>query len=149
MINWASIDWSLIASIATAVGVLVAAYGLRESRQIAQTEFEDSLDQQYRELAKDIPVDALIGKIVTSDKKEFTRELIYNYLDLCNEQLFLRKKKRVRLDTWLDWSAGIKSHLEKVEFQTVWQEIKTESSGTFSFLEKLEQRKFVGDPAQW
>jgi hypothetical protein len=146
---WALIDWTLVASIVTAIGVFVAAYGLRESRQIAQTEFEDSLDQQYRELAKDIPVDALIGKMVASDKKEFTRELIYNYLDLSNEQVFLRKKKRIRLDTWLDWSGGIKSHLGKVEFQAVWQEIKMESAGTFTFLEKLEQQNFISDPARW
>lgn len=143
------IDWASIASIATAVAVFIAAFELRESQKIAQTQFEDSLDQQYRELAKGIPVDALIGKTVSEDKKEPTRELIYNYLDLCNEQIFLRKKKRIREDTWLDWCSGIKSHLQKVEFQTVWREVKAESPGTFTFLEKLEQTDFNGDPTKW
>lgn len=143
------IDWTSVASIATAIGVLVAAYELRETQKIAQTEFEDSLDQQYRELARGIPVDALIGKTVSDDKKELTRELIYNYLDLCNEQVSLRQKKRIRKDSWLDWSAGIKSHLQKIEFQSVWEEIKIESPGTFTFLEKLEQTQYNKDPAQW
>ena len=119
------------------------------SSKIAQSEFEDSIDQQYRELAKDIPVDALIGKTVDEDKAEFTRELIYNYLDLCNEQIFLRKKKRVRKDTWVDWCAGIKSNLSKSEFEKVWTEIKRESPKTFTFLEKLEKTQFTEDPVKW
>jgi len=144
-----SIDWDSIVSIFTAVGVLVAAFQLRVSSKIAQSEFEDSIDQQYRELAKDIPVDVLIGKAVSEDKKEFTRELIYNYLDLCNEQVFLRKKKRVRKDTWVDWCLGIKSNLAKIEFNEVWSEIKQEAPGTFTFLEKLESSKFTDDPINW
>ena len=144
-----NIDWNSIVSIFTAIGVLVAAFQLRVSSKIAQSEFEDSIDQQYRELAKGIPVDALIGKTVSSDKIEFTRELIYNYLDLCNEQIFLRKKKRVRKDTWADWCSGIESNLGKSEFRKVWSEIKLESPKTFTFLEKLEESKFKEDPIKW
>ena len=144
-----SIDWNSIVSIFTAIGVMVAAFQLRVNSKIAQSEFEDSIDQQYRQLAKDIPVDALIGKTVPVDKAEFTRELIYNYLDLCNEQIFLRKKKRVRKDTWTDWCSGIESNLNKAEFEKVWAEVKCESPKTFTFLEKLEESKFKEDPAKW
>ena len=144
-----NIDWNSIVSIFTAIGVLVAAFQLRVSSKIAQSEFEDSIDQQYRELAKGIPVDALIGKSVSSDQVMLTRELIYNYLDLCNEQVFLRKKKRVRMDTWVDWCSGIKSNLGKTEFEKVWAEIKVESPSTFTFLEKLEESNFAEDPINW
>jgi len=144
-----TIDWNSLVSICTAVGVLVAAFQLRVSSKIAQTEFEDSIDQQYRELAKGIPVDALIGKTVREEKSELTRELIYNYLDLCNEQIFLRKKKRVRKDTWVDWCTGIELNLEKKEFKKVWAEIKLESPKTFTFLEKLETSQFKEDPLTW
>jgi len=147
--NSMNIDWNSIVSIFTAIGVLVAAFQLRVSSKIAQSEFEDSIDQQYRELAKGIPVDALIGKTVSSDKIELTRELIYNYLDLCNEQIFLRKKKRVRRDTWVDWCSGIESNLSKSEFKKVWSEIKAESPKTFTFLEKLEKSNFKEDPIKW
>jgi len=144
-----NVDWNSIVSIFTAIGVLVAAFQLRVSSKIAQSEFEDSIDQQYRELAKGIPVDALIGKTVSNDKVELTRELIYNYLDLCNEQIFLRKKKRVRKDTWVDWCSGIESNLSKSEFKKVWSEIKLESPKTFTFLEKLEKSNFKEDPIKW
>ena len=85
-----NMDWNSLVSIATAAGVLIAAFQLRISSKIAQSEFEDSIDQQYRSLARGIPVDALIGKSVAEDKRELTRELIYNYLDLCNEQMTYR-----------------------------------------------------------
>ncbi len=149
MIKGLSVDWNSVVSVFTMLGVLVAAFQLRVSSKIAQSEFEDSIDQQYRELAKGIPVDALIGKEVPQDKKEFTRELIYNYLDLCNEQIFLRKKGRVRIDTWIDWCSGIESNLKKTEFQTVWAEVKSEAPQTFSFLEKLDALGFAGDPKNW
>ena len=80
-----------IASIATAIGICIVAWQIRESRKLAQTSFEDDLDQQYRNLSMGIPVDALIGKPV-DDKNGKIREIIYNYLDLCNEQIYLRKK---------------------------------------------------------
>ncbi|GHA16313.1 hypothetical protein GCM10008090_27650 [Arenicella chitinivorans] len=144
-----NIDWNSLVSVATAVGVLIAAFQLRTSSKIAQSEFEDSIDQQYRALARGIPVDALIGKSVSNDKKEMTRELIYNYLDLCNEQIFLRRKKRIRKDTWVDWCAGIESNLAKLEFEEVWSEVKKEAPQTFTFLERLEKDRFKGDPTKW
>ena len=144
-----SVDWNSIVSIFTAVGVLLAAFQLRVSSKIAQSEFEDSIDQQYRELTKGIPVDALIGKSVSEEKKELTRELIYNYLDLCNEQTFLRKNKRVRKETWVDWCSGIESNLAKIEFDSIWAEIKREAPRTFTFLELLEKSQFKDDPAKW
>lgn len=144
-----NIDWDSLVSVATAIGVLVAAFQLRTNSKIAQSEFEDSIDQQYRDLARGIPVDALIGKSVSEDKKEMARELIYNYLDLCNEQVFLRRKKRVRKDTWVDWCAGMEANLSKQEFEKVWSEVKIEAPQTFTFLERLEKNKFIGDPLKW
>jgi hypothetical protein len=141
--------WNTIAAIATAIGVAVATWQIRESRKLSQSSFEDSLDQQYRQLAHGIPVDALIGKNVDRSVEGETRELIYNYLDLCNEQTFLRKKNRIVKDTWCDWCSGIKSHLDKPAFKAVWDEVKMESPGAFSFLEKLESEGFINDPRTW
>lgn len=142
-------DWATIASVATAIGVAIGVWQIREASNLAQAQFEDSLDQQYRDLAHGIPVDALIGKAVKHHQAYETRELIYNYLDLCNEQIFLRKKKRVRRDTWHDWCSGIKANLNKQAFQAVWIEVKQEAPGTFSFLEQLETLNFKTDPCAW
>lgn len=142
-------DWNTIAAIATAIGVAIAAWQIHENGKLAQSTFEDTLDQQYRELSRDIPVDVLIGKPVTEEKREEVRELIYNYLDLSNEQIFLRKKGRVCKETWQDWCAGIRNHLDKVAFKEVWDEIKAEAASSFTFLERLEQSGFKADPRDW
>jgi hypothetical protein len=137
-----------IASIATALGVAVAAWQIWESRSLAQTTFEDSLEQQYRNLAMQIPVDVLLGKTIAEEKKSEIREIIYNYLDLCNEQIYLRVKKRVRKNRWKDWQDGIKQHLKNPSFIEVWEEIKKESPLSFTFLTKLEECDFNCDPAK-
>ena len=142
-------DWGVIASCATAIGVAFAAWEIRQGWKLSQTEFEDSLDQQYRSLSMVIPVDALIGKAIASEKRNIAREAIYNYLDLSNEQIFLRKRGRIQKDTWDDWCSGIESHLTKVAFKEVWDEVKKEAPSTFSFLEKLEIKGFKDDPINW
>ena len=139
--------WNTIASIATAIGVCIAAWQIWESRKLSQTSFEDGLDQQYRNLAMDIPVDALIGKSV-NDKNGRLREIIYNYLDLCNEQIYLRGKKRISKTRWKDWNIGIKDTLSKPAFKVVWDEIKSTAPNTFTALECLEKNKFDIDPAE-
>ncbi len=52
-------------------------------------------------------MDALIGKPI-NDKKDGLREIIYNYLDLCNEQTYLRQIKRISKNRWQGWNEGIK-----------------------------------------
>ena len=148
-------NWNTLASLATAIGVCIAACGvciaawqIWESEKLHQTSFEDGLDQQYRKLAMDIPVDALIGKPI-NDKKEKLREIIYNYLDLCNEQTYLRRKKRVSKDRWKKWNDGIKDNLSKPAFKEVWNEIKDEAPTAFTALDRLEKDEFQIDPAKW
>lgn len=142
-------NWDTLASLATALGVGIAVWQLHENAKMTQSTFEDSLDQQYRALSMAIPVDALIGKAVPEERKEAVRELIYNYLDLSNEQVFLRQRNRISKDTWRDWCVGIKSNLQKTAFREVWVEIKEEAPGSFSFLEKLEKHDFAVDPRKW
>lgn len=144
-----SLFLDIFVSFLTFLGICVAVWQLVLSRRIAQSQFEDSIDQQYRDLAREIPVDALIGKHVKEEEKYKIRELIYNYLDLSNEQVSLRAKKRINKDVWPDWCTGIKENLAKPEFKLVWEEIKREAPGSFSFLEKLENKNFNNDPENW
>jgi len=141
-------NWDTVASLATAIGVCIAAWQIWESRKLAQTSFEDGFDQQYRKLAMNVPVDALIGKPI-NDKKDDLREIIYNYLDLCNEQTYLRQKKRVSKHRWKEWNDGIKDNLSKPAFKVVWNEIKDKAPTTFTALDSLEKGEFKIDPAKW
>ena len=138
-----------ISSIATAIGVIFAAWQIWENRQLSQAKFEDSFDQQYRELSYKIPVDVLIGKSIEEGEEKEARESVYNYLDLCNEQIFQRHKKRISKDRWHEWNSGIKQNIERPFFLKIWTEVKEEAGGTFSYLERLEKDKYKTDPISW
>ena len=94
-----------------------------------------------------IPVDALIGEPINVKKDEL-REIIYNYLDLCNEQTYLRQKKRIGKNRWKEWNDGIRDNLSKPAFKEVWDEIKDKAPNTFTALELLEKGEFKIDPAK-
>ena len=148
-----SIDsWGDVAAIATVVGLILsliaAARRVRELGKLNQAQFEDSLDKEYRKIIRGIPMDALLGKTVKGDNPEL-RELLYNYLDLCNGQIYLRKIGRVGDKRWQDWRDGIKHNLSLPEFAKVWKEVKREALGTFTWLERLEQESFGIDPINW
>lgn len=142
-------NWDSIASIATAIGVFVAAWQLWENRKLTGAAFEDSFDQQYRELSYLIPVNALLGKSLDDVKKDQARESVYNYLDLCNEQIYQRTKGRISEERWRAWASGIDSNLSRPFFMEVWDEVKENAPSTFSFLERLEKNGFSTDPAKW
>ena len=90
----------------------------------------------------------MIGQTVNEDKKEYVRELIFNYLDLSNEQIYYRTINRISSSTWKGWSGGIEAHLKKPAFQLVWDEIKNEGNCGFTFLERLE-KDYGSDPVNW
>lgn len=134
-----------IAAVIAAISLGISAFQTRLSRRIAETAFEDSIDQQYRDLAKEIPVDVLIDS--STDLSNDAREAIFNYLDLCNQQIYLRAKGRVSEDRWIDWRDGIKENLNKKGFLLIWTEIKDKAS--FSYLNRLESETFKSDPIRW
>ena len=149
-----NIDWNALGSIATAIGSIATALGvifgawqIRLSKKQAQATFEDHFDQQYRVLTMEIPVDVLIGKIPRKEEENQVRELIYNYLDLTNEQVYLRAKGRITRLTWNSWCSGIKAHLARPAFKMVFDEVKQNSG--FTYLEKLIAQNYEVDPIAW
>jgi hypothetical protein len=142
-------DINTLSSIATAIGVLVAATQLWASRQQATTQFEDSLAQDYRAILRKIPIQALLGEDLSDEEYKNNLDNFYYYIDLTNEQVFLRKVKRLRRDTWLNWCDGIRSNLSRPTFHRAWEEIKERSDNNFQELRKLEKGNFKSDPASW
>ena len=143
-------EWAgTIASVATAIGVLIAAWQLWEARRQGRTEFEDGLAREYREIAQRIPVDALLGGEL--DEKTFAASLndFYSYVDLSNEQVFLRMNRRVSKQTWDNWANGIRANLARAAFRRAWEHIKARAPDNFEELKRLEKQTFRGDPAQW
>ena len=91
----------------------------------------------------------MLGKPLGDGKEDQAREAVYNYLDLCNEQVYQRAKDRISKERWNEWSSGIKANLSRPFFLSVWIEVKESASGSFSFLERLENEGFKADPITW
>lgn len=142
-------EWiSAIASVVAACGVFLAFWQLRMSKNIAQLEFEDSLAREYRELAANIPTKALLGVEISENEFQESFDEFYRYIDLTNEQVSLRQRGRIKLETWDNWRSGIKSNLELAPFKRAWGEIKN-SSKSFQELRRLEKENFDADPISW
>ena len=158
------LDLSFWADIATVVGVIVVIYQVWQLNKTSRTTFEDGLNKEYRDLVSRIPVDVLMGMSFRDipDKRKCgvkgceVRERIYNYLDLCNEQVYLRKVGRVSKKCWENWRAGIEDNLSssrpcrspRPAFKEVWDEVKNRDRCTFSHLKQLEDGEFR-DPKPW
>jgi hypothetical protein len=146
-------DWfntiQAIASVATAIGVFVAAAQLRTTKQQTRTQFEDDLTKQYREIARQLPIEALLGEELGDGKQREALPTFYRYIDLSNEQTFLRLNGRVSEETWYDWCDGMKSHFTRPAFKRAWEEIKVRAHGSFEELRRLEADGFTGDPQRW
>ncbi|WP_223453798.1 hypothetical protein [Pseudomonas sp. GL-RE-19] len=137
-----------MASVVAACGVFLAFWQLRMSKNIAQLEFEDSLAREYRELAANIPTKALLGVELSENEFQKSFDEFYRYIDLTNEQISLRQRGRIKIETWENWLSGIKSNLELAPFKRAWDEIKN-SSKSFQELRRLEKENFDSDPMSW
>lgn len=137
------------ASLATAIGVLVAAYQIRLTRQLSRTQFEDDLTKQFREIIRRIPIEALLGEELSEEAYDRTRDDFFRYIDLSNEQVFLRRNDRVSARTWKLWCEGIKAFLSRPAFGRAWGEFKDKSPDTFKELRRLEREGYKIDPYEW
>jgi hypothetical protein len=142
-------DLSAVGSIATAVAVFVAAWQVRKNTQQAKTDFEDNLSREYRDVARSIPVRAHLGQELGKEEFEQAFPWLYQYIDLTNEQIFLRMNGRISKATWLNWVDGMKSNLGRPAFTQAWARIKEGSSGSFAELRRLEASGFENDPRKW
>jgi hypothetical protein len=144
-----TLEWTAAGSIATALAVLVAAWQLYRGTLQARTHFEDDLSREYRELARDIPVRAYLGEELAPDEFEQAFPRLYQYLDLTNEQIFLRMNGRISRATWLNWRDGIESNLGRVAFGHAWTRVKKGAASSFTELRRLEASGFSEDPRTW
>ena len=138
----------ILAAIATVVGIPIVLFQLYLHSCQSVSTFEDQLTHEYRQIAAKIPVMAFLGQDFEPEKYTDVREQIYNYLDLSNEQVFLRQMGRISTKTWTYWRDGIKSNLDRKLFAQVWSDIKTYDNKQFQELQRLEKH-FDIDPITW
>lgn len=128
---------SALSSIATAIGVAVAAYQLLITRRQATTTFEDTLNTQYRQAIERLPIEALFGEPLKEQAQSGLLPHFYRYFDLCNEQAFLFSLGRVSEKTWKNWEEGIKGNMARPAFQAAWNEVARRARGDFELLREL------------
>lgn len=117
--------------------------------QQSQTQFEDSLAKEYRDLIQRIPVKALLGEKLNLKEFEEAKPVLFYYINLTNDQIFLRSKGRISEEVWKDWQGGIRYNLTKLSaFKKIWEEIE-ENSESFSELRRLKDENFNSDPIKW
>ena len=123
-----------LAAIATAVGVLIAGRQLNLTKQQSVTAFEDQLSEQYRAIARCLPVKALLGESLSQEEHTKALSDFYHYFDLSNEQAYLHSQGRIRPGTWKEWREGIEQNLERPAFEHAWREISTRAPKSFNDL---------------
>jgi hypothetical protein len=132
-----------------ALGAILIFVQICLSKKQSREQFEDSLNKEYRKIIHNIPLNILFGKILSDSNVENSLDDFLEYFDLCNEQAFLRKQKRISESTWCFWVDGIKSNFLRPTFMQAWEIIKTKAPNDFNELRKLEQSDFSDDPANW
>jgi len=142
-------EYVFLAPYATSIGVVVAMFQIWKNTLQSKTTFEDSLSKEYREIIRAIPYNALIGATLTEEEKNKAFNEIYNYMDFCNEQIFLRKNGRVRKSTWLNWQSGMKMNFTLPIFEEASQNVFNELSDIFEELRRVKDTKFYTDPRKW
>ena len=138
-----------LAGVATAVGVVFVWLQFRQANRQSQTNFEDDLAREYRELARHIPTEALLNKELSGSEQEKALPYLYQYVDLCNEQTFLRMVDRISEKTWTFWRDGLRTNLARPAFKAAWDRIKADCPNSFEELRLLESSNFKDDPRQW
>jgi len=134
------------ASAVTACGIFLAACQLWQTGRQNRARFEDEIAREYRGLLKTIPIRALLRERLTEAKFAEARVALYHYVDLSNEEVFLRQQGKVSGKTWAYWSEGIRSNLSLPAFKREWKEIRRADSRRFKELRLLEGSRFKVDP---
>ena len=147
-------EWiSAIAAFLSMCGVLLVWKQLSLTKNIAQLQFEDMLEKEYRELVSKIPTKALLDSDLTEDEYRQNFDELFRYFDLSNRQVSLRKEGRISEATWVDWLAGIRFNMALPAFVRAWGEIKSRTeehaSEFFNELRTLDELKFDSDPKSW
>lgn len=126
---------------------------LKQTKVIAQLQYEDTLEKEYRDIAARVPTKALIGGGLSPQEYEDAFDELFRYFDLSNKQVMLRKQGRVGDFTWESWLSGIKFNLSLPAFSKAWIDVKekthSQKSEFFSELRRLEDDKFLSYPKHW
>jgi hypothetical protein len=151
-------EWvSAVAAVISTVGIWFVRKQLMQTKEvaqltkdIAQLQFEDTLEKEYRDLISRIPTKALLDSDLGEAEYEDTFDELFRYFDLSNRQIELRKEGRIGDSTWDNWRIGIKFNMSQPAFKRAWADVKIRTDDHaaefFSELRALEKSAYLHDP---
>lgn len=144
---------SALAAVISTFGVWFVWSQLSLQKSIAQLQFEDGLEREYRELVARIPTKALLDSDLAEDEYRETLDEFFRYFDLSNRQMALRKDGRIGDATWANWRSGIRFNMSLPAFNRAWGEISSRTAEHadefFSELRRLHAERYETDPKRW
>jgi hypothetical protein len=137
-----------VGSLLTGFGALIVIFQLYQRRRQFKTEFEDKLTSDYREIIYEIPVESLLDEEHDRDVEQNLKDY-YRYIDLTNDQIFLRKEGRVSKSTWEEWAAGIEANFKLEDFNKSWKIIHDSNPDIFNEIQNFLDPDMHDDPRYW
>jgi hypothetical protein len=110
------------ASVVTAVGVVVAAIGLRQVQRQRLRQFEGQFVARYWVLMDRLSLQALRGDDQEPHRDDDER-VVRAYFRLCEDELELRREGWITDATWAVWAVGIEARLQRWPFRQIWDEV--------------------------
>jgi hypothetical protein len=137
------------ANLVIALGVSGVFWQILLTKKLHRADFEYTLNKEYREITRHLPMDAKLGKPLAFDELLKSMDYFFVYFDLTNEEIMFRQAGRISSATWVSWNDGIRQNLQLPAFWTAWDLIKKDSAEIFQELRKLEASNFEDDPKSW
>lgn len=134
-----------IALIVTAVGVLAATFGLRQSNRERLRQFEAKYVQRYWSILDQLSLNALNGS-APDLANDNDNKAMRAYLFLCEDELEMRGRGYIADSTYRIWSEATRTQIAQPMFQAVWEQVAKEATFPFQHLKALLAEPESYDP---
>src|SRR4051812_40117243 len=104
-----------VSGVAAGGGLVFVAWQVYLARRQLTSSFEASFVDRYERIVANVPLEWLLGEALTPPSDQVERAM-YDYFELCEEELYYRKSGRVSRSTWRDWWEGMRLHLRRPAF---------------------------------
>ncbi len=103
--------------------------------------------ERYQNIIKQFPENINQGTFILKQKNEnysSTMRAMRQYYDLCFEEFWLYKNKKISKKVWLLWCSGMRFAFSKSAFVSAWKIIKTDTQYSNEFVIFVENNKGTG-----
>lgn len=142
----AAVTLSDIASTATALGLVAIAYQLVLARAQLRTSFEQTFASRYQTITARLPLPLLLGE--STDLDPVSERALYDYFELCEEELYFRRSGRISSRTWREWWEGIVLNFHRPGIRAGWNQLKDRAVLSGVGTRRMEQFDLLREAVQ-